>query len=413
MSLTGLTANADLALLTATGTVLKTSANTGNSNEAINGVMLTAGNYYVKVGPSGKIETDYTLGNTFNALPTDTAANDYMTAKNIDDGVDNCVGFGDAADFYKLTMTNAGMLSVGITGLTGNADLSLLSSTGTVLKSNIKAGTDSEGISDLALLAGTYYVKVAAATGVNDANYTLTHLEKYTPTDTGANTWQTAGDIATPDNWVGFGDAADFYKLTMTNAGMLSVGITGLTGNADLSLLNSAGTLLKSNIKTGLASEGISDLALLAGTYYVKVAAATGVNDASYTLVNLINYFPGDTYDKAGNTSAKAKLVDSPTQTGWVGMGDGDDYYRFELATAALGTVRLYDLNGGNADLSLYNDKGTLLKKSSNLGILEDTITSALAAGTYYARVNAVSGNSIDYKLDFSKKDVVSGMLAS
>ena len=106
-----------------------------------------------------------------------------------------------------------------------------------------------------------------------------------------------------------------------------------------------------------------------------------------------------------------AKLVDGPAQTGWVGMGDSDDLYKFVFDASVQGTIRLYDLKSGNADLSLYNDKGTLLKKSSKLGILEDTITSTLAAGTYYAKVNAVSGNSIDYKLDFTKNNVA-GMLA-
>ena len=413
LGLTGLTGNADLSLLSSTGTVLKSNFKTGTDSEGISGIALLAGTYYVKVAAAtGVNDATYTLTHLEKCCPTDTGANTWQTAKNIDDGVDNWVGFGDAADFYKLTMTNAGTLSVGITGLTGDADLSLLNSAGTVLKSNFKTGTASEGISDIALLAGTYYVKVAAATGVNDAGYTLTHLEKYTPADTGANTWQTAKNIDDGvDNWVGFGDAADFYKLIMTNAGALSVGITGLTGNADLSLLNSAGTVLKSNIKAGTDSEGISDIALLAGTYYVKVAAATGVNDASYTLINLINYFPGDTYDKAGNTSATAKLVDGPTQTGWVGLGDSDDLYKFTFDVSAQGTIRLYGLNGGNADLTLYNSNGTLLKKSSNLGILEDTVTSTLSAGTYYAKVNAVSGSSIDYKLDFTKNNL--GMLAS
>jgi len=51
------------------------------------------------------------------------------------------------------------------------------------------------------------------------------------------------------------------------------------------------------------------------------------------------------------------------------------------------------------------------LKKSASMGVLEDSITSTLAAGTYYARVNAVSGSSIDYKLDFTKNNL--GMLAS
>ncbi len=39
-------------------------------------------------------------------------------------------------------------------------------------------------------------------------------------------------------------------------------------------------------------------------------------------------------------------------------------------------------------------------------------ITRNLAVGTYYARVNAVSGNSIDYTLTFDKKPLA-GMLVS
>ena len=412
LGLTGLTGNADLSLLSSTGTVLKSSSNTGTTSEAINNVALLAGTYYVKIAAGTSVnDASYTLTNNIKYYPVDRAANDYKTAQNISN-LDNWVGFGDAADVYKLTMTNAGTLTLGLTGLTGNADLSLLSSTGAVLKISSNTGTTSEAINNVALLAGTYYVKVAAGTSVNDASYTLTNTIKYCPTDTAANDYKSAGDISNLDNWVGFGDAADFYKLTMTNAGTLTLGLTSLTGNADLSLLSSTGAVMKSSSNTGTTSEAINNVALLAGTYYVKVAAGTSVNDASYTLVNTVNYFAGDTYDKAGNTIAAAKVVDSPTQTGWVGFGDSDDYYRFDLTTPAQGTLRLYDLSGGNADLTLYDAKGTQLKKSANSGTREDTITSTLAAGTYYARITAVTGN-IDYKLDFSKKDIVFGMLAS
>jgi len=180
-----------------------------------------------------------------------------------------------------------------------------------------------------------------------------------------------------------------------------------------LSLLSAAGAVLKSSANAGLANESINGVALLAGTYYVKVAAGVGVNDASYTLANQISYFPGDTYDNAGNTIAAAKLVDAslPAQPGWVGLGDSDDYYRFAVAAPTQGTLRL-DMTGGNADLSLYDSNGKLLQKSAKTGTLEDVITGNLAAGTYYARVNAVSGNSIDYTLAFNKKDTA-GMLAS
>ena len=409
LGLTGLTGNADLALLNSAGTALKTSSNTGTAPEAINNVALLAGTYYVKVAAGfGVNDATYTLTNTIKYCPTDKAANDYKTAQDISN-LDNWVGFGDAADFYKLTMANAGTLTLGLTGLTGNADLSLLSTTGTVLKSSSNTGNTSEAINNVALLAGTYYVKVAAGTSVNDASYNLTNTIKYCPTDKAANDYATAKDIKSGvDNWVGFGDTADFYKLTMTNAGTLSLDLTGLTGNVDMSLLNSAGTVLKSSANTGITNEAISNVSLLAGTYYVKIATGFGVNDAYYTLSDLEKYFP---LDNAGNTQATAKLVDSPTQTGWVGFGDSDDYYKFDVANTTQGTLRLHDMAGGNADLTLYDSKGTMLQKSAKTGTLEDTITRNLAAGTYYARVTAVSGN-IDYKLDFSKKDIVSGMLA-
>ena len=410
LGLTGLTGNADLSLLNSAGTVLKSSSNTGNTSEAINNVALLAGTYYVKVAAGTSVnDASYTLSNAIKYCPTDKAANDYKTALDIST-LDNWVGFGDAADFYKLTMNNAGTLSLGLTGLTGNADLSLLNSAGTVLKSSSNTGTTSEAINNVALLAGTYYVKVAAGTSVNDASYTLSNTIKYCPTDTAANDYATAKDIkAGVDNWVGFGDAADFYKLTMTNAGTLSLDLTGLTSNVDMSLLSSTGTVLKSSANTGITNEAISSVSLLAGTYYVKIATGFGINDARYTLSDLEKYFP---LDNAGSTQGTAKLVDSPTQTGWVGFGDSDDYYRFDLANTAQETLRLHDMTGGNADLTLYDSKGTMLQKSANTGALEDTITRNLAAGTYYARVTAVSGN-IDYKLDFSKKDIVSGMLAS
>ncbi len=210
---------------------------------------------------------------------------------------------------------------------------------------------------------------------------------------------------------VGFGDSADVYKLTMASAGTLTLGLTGLSGNANMYLMNSYGSLLKYSMNTRSADEAINNAALQAGTYYVKVAPGAGASGTDYTLTDAVSYFDGDTKDHAGNSIATAKLIDASTQTGWVGLGDNDDYYRFDLATAAKGTLRLYDMNGGNANLLLYNAQGRLLQASVKPGALEDVITANLAAGTYYARVNAFSGN-IDYKLDFSKKDGF-GMLAS
>ncbi len=419
LNLTGMTGDANLSLLDAGGKVLKTSATKGTASEAITNVALLSGTYYVKVAASDSGKgtagnTNYVLGDTITYYPTDKAANDYKTAADIA-VLDNWIGFGDAADCYKITLTGAAALSLNLTGMTGDTNLSLLDAGGKVLKTSATKGTANEAITNVSLLSGTYYVKVAASDSgkgtAGNTNYVLGDTITYYPTDKAANDYKTAADIATLDNWVGFGDAADCYKITLTGAAALSLNLTGMTGDANLSLLDAGGKVLKTSATKGTANEAIENVSLLAGTYYVKVADGTGVNAAAYTLANQISYFAGDTTDKAGNTIDAAKLIDGPTQTGWVGFGDSNDYYRFDLATSADGTLRLYDMAGGNADLSLCDVNGKLIKKSSNTGTLEDTLTSTLAAGTYYARVNAVSGN-VDYKLDFSKKDIVSGMLA-
>jgi len=166
---------------------------------------LAVGTYYWRVRAQDKLGnwSAWSTPLKFILSPTDAAANTWQTAKDISN-LDNWVGFGDAADYYKLTMTNAGILTLGLTGLSGNADLSLLSATGAVLKSSVKAGTADEAINNVSLLAGTYYVKVAAGAGVTAAAYTLSNTVAYFPTDTAANTWQTAKDIgAGVDNWVG------------------------------------------------------------------------------------------------------------------------------------------------------------------------------------------------------------------
>ena len=83
----------------------------------------------------------------------------------------------------------------------------------------------------------------------------------------------------------------------MTGAGTLTLGLTGLGGNADLSLLNANGAVLKSSANAGITNEAINNVLLSAGTYYVRVAAGSGVTAAAYTLSDTVNYFPAATAD--------------------------------------------------------------------------------------------------------------------
>ena len=163
--------------------------------------------------------------------------------------------------------------------------------------------------------------------------------------------------------------------------------------------MSSTGALLKSNPKTGIASEGISGIALLSGTYYVKVAAATGVNSANYTLIHSENFFPADT---AGNTFALAKQVTtSGSVNEWLGFGDKDDYYKFELKTAVAATFNLTGMSS-NVNLYLYDGKNRQLAASVKPGNTVDSITKTLAAGTYYVKATLAGRDNTNYSLSFN-----------
>jgi autotransporter passenger strand-loop-strand repeat protein len=372
---------------------------------ALSGIILAVGTYcwQVRAQDNSGNWSAWKSSSLFVVTPVDAAGNAWQTAKDIS-APDNWVGFGDGADFYKLTMTNAGTLALGLTGLGGNANLCLYKLRGASLAriaASAKTGTLDESVTQM-LLAGDYYVKVAPASGVYDAAYTLSGKIDYMPADAAANNYKAAQDISALDNWVGFGDGADFYKLAMTNAGTLTLGLTGLGGNANLYLLNAGGRVLKTSANKGTADEAINNVMLLAGDYYVKVAPADGGRgtvNTNYTLSNAVNYFPTDT---AGNTFAAARQVTaSGPVSEWLGFGDKDDYYKFELQTAATATLDLTGMTA-NVNLSLYNSKGKRLAVSAKSGNAAESITRTLAAGTYYARATLAGRDNTDYNLDFN-----------
>ena len=71
-------------------------------------------------------------------------------------------------------------------------------------------------------------------------------------------------------DWVGSADTNDYYRFSLGGTSNLNLSLTGLTANADVQLLNSAGTVIRSSTARGSSSEFITQQ-LAAGTYYVRV----------------------------------------------------------------------------------------------------------------------------------------------
>src|SRR5262249_19362954 len=94
--------------------------------------------------------------------------------------------------------------------------------------------------------------------------------------------------------------------------------------------------------------------------------------------------------DNAGNTQATARDIGtlSSTQTfqDFVGPVDTNDYYKFTLGSSPPFRLDL-DALAANADVQLLNSSGTVLASSTQSSITPDSLSSSLAAGTYYVRV--------------------------
>jgi hypothetical protein len=63
----------------------------------------------------------------------------------------------------------------------------------------------------------------------------------------------------------------DYYRFIITNGGTISLSLTNLPSNYQLSLLNNSGTQLALSQNTGTTSEAINNFTVAAGTYYARV----------------------------------------------------------------------------------------------------------------------------------------------
>jgi hypothetical protein len=398
LSLTGLTANADVQLLNGSGGVITTSAKSGTTSEFI-ASLLNTGTYFVRVYRSSG-DTNYSL--SLNATPIDNAGNTTATARAVGtltatQSFSNWVGSLDTNDYYSFNVGTQSNLTLSLTGLTANADVQLLNSSGTVITTAAATGSTSESITSL-LSAGTYYARVYQFSGDTTYGLSLTAL----PVDNAGNTLATARAVGTLtatqsfSDWVGSVDIDDYYSFNVTTPSNFSLGLTGLTANADVQLLNSSGTVITTAAATGSTSESITSL-LSAGTYYARVYQFSG--DTTYGLS--LTALP---VDNAGNTLATARAVGTLTATqsfsDWVGSVDIDDYYSFNVTTPSNFSLSLTGLTA-NADVRLLNSSGTLITTAAATGITSESITRQLSAGTYYAWVYRYSGDT-NYSLSLN-----------
>jgi hypothetical protein len=283
LNLTGLSDDADVSLLDSNGSEITSSTNGSNDSESITR-QLNAGTYFVQVYPySGS--TNYNL--SLAAVP-DVAGNTLATARDITIGAtptsySDFVGSTDSNDYYRFSLGTTSDFSLNLTGLSDDADVSLLDSNGSEITSSTNGSNDSESITRQ-LSAGTYFVRVYPYSGSTNYNLSLAAVP-----DNAGNTLATARDItigATPTSYsdfVGSTDSNDYYRFSLGTTSDFSLNLTGLSADADVSLLDSNGSVITSSTNGNNSSESIARQ-LSAGTYFVRVYPYSGSTNYNLTL---------------------------------------------------------------------------------------------------------------------------------
>ena len=266
---------------------------------------------------------DFLTGQTSSV---DLAGNTLATARAITVGsttttYTDWVGSTDTNDYYRFSLANSGNFNLGLTGMTADADVQLLNSSGSLIASSANGGTTSESITRQ-LSAGTYYIRVYPYSGSTNYNLAVSAVP-LTPVDLAGNTLATARAITvgssttTYTDWVGSTDTNDYYRFSLANSGNFNLGLTGMTADADVQLLNSSGSLIASSANGGTTSESITRQ-LSAGTYYIRVYPYSG--STNYNLAVSATSGGGGTgfnstygYGLVNAAAAVAQAINQPT----------------------------------------------------------------------------------------------------
>jgi serine protease len=233
--------------------------------------------------------------------------------------------------------------------------------------------------------------------------------------DSPGNTLQTAQNISINtysikyNDTVSSVDGGDFYEFSLGGRSSFNLALDGLSADADVQLIrdiNSNGEVdenevLASSIRSGTKAESINT-ELDAGGYYIRVYAYdTGIINYSLSALATPIDYGGNSLDAARNIPIDAS---ERIYSDWVGSGDSNDYYGFQLNTTSNLKLTLDGLIA-DADVQLLSFLGGVIASSTNVGNINESISRTLNAGTYYVRVSPYSGDTF-YNLTLSTSSV-------
>ncbi|MBE9145602.1 Calx-beta domain-containing protein, partial [Planktothrix mougeotii] len=202
------------------------------------------------------------------------------------------VGSTDTNDYYRFYVGSSNNLSLNLNGLSADADVQLLNSSGGVITSSAYGGSTAESITQ-SLNPGTYYVRVYRFSG--DTNY---NLSLSVPTTTPTNVTITASDSS----------AAETLSGQTANPGRFTITRTGTTSNALTVNYTVAGTATKGTDYSNLTGSLTIPAGSTTATLPVNVIDDSTVEGSETSVVSLSS---SSAYTLGSTSSATVTIADN------------------------------------------------------------------------------------------------------
>ncbi|HWA22919.1 MAG TPA: CARDB domain-containing protein [Caulobacterales bacterium] len=177
-------------------------------------------------------------------------------------------------------------------------------------------------------------------------------------TDNAGNTLGAATTISIPSNLTGSvgvsGDTADWWRFVPQASGVLTVDLTGLSADIDVTLYNSAGSSIVSGNVGGPNSEHITANLVSGQTYYLQVFPYVSNTSSNYSLSLSFSGGAPQLFTE-GNDNV---VLSSPTQNAH-GLGGNDTITGSSGADSIFGDGGNDLIDGAAANDTLYGGTGS------------------------------------------------------
>lgn len=426
LSLTGLSADADVQVLNSFGTVIGSSALNGNNSESINLNNLGAGTYYARVYQySG--DTYYNLN-----LRAENRIDQYMaTVRQIYLDVLNREPDSGGQQGWANAMLSGSTYAQVRSGIANSQESrnNVNNAYLNVLMRNADAGGLQGYVNALANNSTLRQVYESIATSTEarsnfwtaqyynntDRNGSVVFAQSFGRTNTGFDrNWGNGS----PSGWV----SSDNFSARIFGQVTFGAGLQEIRVGADDGVRVRVGgqlvidRLVDQPFTTSTAVFNAGN----GGNFNVEIEYYERSGTAALSFGTRFIAPP----DSAGNSRDTARYIGnlginyqgvtsfSSLYSDWVGSTDNNDYYRFDLGSQTNFSLTLTGLSA-DADVRLLNSSGGEIDHSTLGGVRSESINRQLGAGTYYAWVYSYNGANTNYALNFSGVSLSNRVLSS